>query len=117
MEALRPRLQSRDECADRAPDARPSGGALARQQLFYWLLLRKRGPLPPVCASRTNDGAWRESRVETRLQRPTLTTDGGFRTAREPPLGLYDRRHLTSNSKGISHVRSSVPTPQGREGV
>src|SRR5215471_13675093 len=94
METLRPRLQSRDECADRAPDARPSGGALARQQLFYWLLLRKRGPLPPVCASRTNDGAWRESRVDTVATADFDHGRSGFRTARVPPLGLYDCRHL-----------------------
>jgi uncharacterized protein YeaO (DUF488 family) len=97
------------------PDARPSGGALARQQLIYRLLLRERGPLPPVCASRTTDEARRESRLNTVATVDFVHWRSGFRTARVPPLGLHGRRHLTSTSKGISNVRSSVdhvPTPQ-----
>ena len=43
--------------------ARSAGRALAWHQLVARLLLRKRGPLPPVCASRTAEGSRREPRL------------------------------------------------------
>ena len=76
METLRPRLQSGDGCADGAADARSAGGALAWHQLIDRLLLRKRGPLPPVCASRTTDGPRREPRVAAAATAEALVADG-----------------------------------------
>jgi hypothetical protein len=44
--------------------------------LSIWLLLRKRGPLPPLCASRTADGPRREPRVAAAAIAEALVADG-----------------------------------------
>jgi hypothetical protein len=51
-------------------------GALAWHQLIDRLLLRKRGPLPPVCASRTTDGPRREPRLAAAATAEDLVADG-----------------------------------------
>jgi hypothetical protein len=72
-----------------AADARSAGGALARHQLIDRLLLRKRDPLPPVCASRATKGPQREPRVIAAATAENLVADGQDSVPHERCLWAY----------------------------
>src|SRR5262245_6266624 len=76
MEALCPRLQSRDGCADGPARARSACGAFAWRQLVGRLLLRKRSGLPPIRASESCSGPRRERRLRDVATLGPVIADG-----------------------------------------
>src|SRR5262245_25304564 len=74
METLRPRLQSRDGRADGAAHARSARGALGT--ISRSAAAAKTNPLPPVIASRSSDGPWREPGIVAVATVEAVVSDG-----------------------------------------